>query len=177
MVEDQERQKKWSGPVGKNPWGSIAQDWSSGPKTRDFADELALFASQRGISTKRMGGGLAPGITGVILYFYRVCMTPDFFAILVGREGGARRSGGMIRDWDAPPVEEDPSYDDMDPISASLHRRVDRSPSPMGEPVLASDSDADDARWNRKLKKPRMSMVADEVETKKSAKNRLFEVG
>ncbi len=27
--EFQERQKKYSGPVGKNPWGGIAKDWTA----------------------------------------------------------------------------------------------------------------------------------------------------
>lgn len=33
---------------------------------------------------------------------------------------------------------------------------------------------ADDSTWNKKLKRPRMTMVADEVQTKESAKKRLL---
>lgn len=47
--EERERGKKYNGPVGKNPWGSIAQDWAGKPKKRDFADELLLFAKERGV--------------------------------------------------------------------------------------------------------------------------------
>ena len=145
MVELEQQSKKYTGPVGKNPWGAIAQDWTAPTKQRDFAEELQLFAMQRGLAptkTKRSFGGAG-----------------DF------GEYPKRRSGGYA-DWDAPQDDQD-----IDPIAASLHKPVYRSPSPLGETILSED---EDARWQKKLKKPRMTMVADEVETKKSAKNRLF---
>ena len=132
QFEAQERAKKYNGPVGKNPWGTIASSWTAKPKERDFADELALFAKQR---------GLADPV----------------------RTKAKFRLGP--KDWDDPEkVEED--EEEVDPISASVHR----SDSPLGEPV--SD---EEARWQKKLKRPRMSMVADEVESRKSAKTRLFQ--
>ena len=33
LHEEHERSKKYTGPVGSNPWGQIAQDWT-GTKTR-----------------------------------------------------------------------------------------------------------------------------------------------
>ncbi len=38
--EEREREKKYTGPVGKNPWGGIAKDWGQGNRNRDYADEL-----------------------------------------------------------------------------------------------------------------------------------------
>ena len=65
--EEVERRKKYSGPVGKNPWGPIAQDWTKlnkGPQM-DFAEELELFKGLRGVDTgagavdlRRKFGGL-----------------------------------------------------------------------------------------------------------------------
>ncbi len=65
------------------------------------------------------------------------------------------RLGPQVKDWDAP--------EEVDPISASLHRssKRGRSASPMGEPVTSDSEDGD--KWNKRLKKPRMTMVADQV--------------
>ena len=51
MLVEKERQEKWeldkkyTGPVGKNPWGAIAEDWTG--KNRgaqlDYATELEMF--------------------------------------------------------------------------------------------------------------------------------------
>ena len=43
--------KRYSGPVGKNPWGTIAEEWTGKPKGGDFADELRMFARQRGTTS------------------------------------------------------------------------------------------------------------------------------
>ena len=38
----------------------------------------------------------------------------------------------------------------------------------------SEDDEDEDARWKSKLKRPRMAMVADEVQSKAAAKSRLF---
>lgn len=112
-VAEEERAKKYNGPVGKNPWGSIAKDWTQAPKARDFADELQLFAQQRGI-----------GIPG---------------------PGPSRP---LIRDWDQPQEPNEEFYEE--------------------------EVEEDDVGWKKKLKRPRMSMVADAIETKRPlARSRL----
>ncbi|TRY70281.1 hypothetical protein TCAL_01249 [Tigriopus californicus] len=112
-VAEEERAKKYTGPVGKNPWGSIAKDWTQTPKSRDFADELQLFAQQRGI-----------GIPGP----------------------GPLRP--LVKDWD--------------------------QPQDLNEEFYEEEIEEDDAIWKKKLKRPRMSMVADAIEVKRPpARNRL----
>ncbi len=164
MHAERESQKKYSGPVGKNPWGSIAKDWSASSRPKDFADELAMFARQRGISIAARRS--AP-------------------KLIVGEDGEVTEVRDMrerlgppaaVKDWDAPEEE----VENVHPIAASLHRsaRRGRSASPIGEPVR-SDSD-EDGKWNKRLKRPRMTMVADAEEThskkkkRKSAKDRLY---
>ena len=46
-AEEQEATKKYNGPVGKNPWGNIAQDWASNCSRgeKDFAEELGELAN------------------------------------------------------------------------------------------------------------------------------------
>ena len=146
--EEYERRKKYTGPVGKNPWGHIAQDWTKlnkgGPM--DFAAELELFKGLRGI------GGGAGG--------------PDL----------RRKFGGMNRrleppvkkDWDAPE-----NFEEKIVVAEKPVRGLKRMRSNVESDVDLSDvesdvdeNDDDDARWNKKLKRPRMTMVADEVETK-----------
>jgi hypothetical protein len=58
--EEYERRKKYTGPVGKNPWGTIAQDWTKLNKGQqmDFAAELELFKGLRGIGGGGMGQDL-----------------------------------------------------------------------------------------------------------------------
>ena len=46
LHEEAEASKKYSGPVGKNPWGAIAEDWTTSKKKRDFSEDLQLFALQ-----------------------------------------------------------------------------------------------------------------------------------
>ncbi len=45
---EQEQRKKYTGPVGKDPWKDIAEDWTGTKKTGklDFADELAMLRNQ-----------------------------------------------------------------------------------------------------------------------------------
>ncbi len=59
----------------------------------------------------------------------------------------------------------------MDPISATLHKTSRRETSPIG--VAISDDSDNSCDWKKKLKRPRMSMVADEVQ-KKPVGNRLM---
>jgi len=46
-VEEHEATKKYSGPVGKNPWGTIAEDWASHGRKgeKDFSEELGELAN------------------------------------------------------------------------------------------------------------------------------------
>ena len=46
-AEEQEATKKYNGPVGKNPWGTIAEDWAThGQKgEKDFSEELGELAN------------------------------------------------------------------------------------------------------------------------------------
>ena len=144
--EEQEKQKRYNGPVGKNPWGSIAHAWTAKPKARDFAEDLQIFAKDRGIVGLSGGGG--------------------------ANKPNIRNRLGGIRDWDAPEAD----FEDMDPISASVHKKKGtRGVSPLGEPILEDDSEDEDAKWNKKLKRPRMTMRADDVQSRPtSAKDRLF---
>ena len=66
--EEYERRKKYTGPVGKNPWGNIAQDWTKQNKGQqmDYASELELFKGLRGVEggagavdLRRKFGGLS----------------------------------------------------------------------------------------------------------------------
>ena len=44
--EYEETSKRYSGGLGKNPWGGIAQEWSKNTAGhKDFADELGELAS------------------------------------------------------------------------------------------------------------------------------------
>ena len=47
MAEAQEKEKKYNGPVGRDPWSRLAEDWSTGPKKNDYADELLMFKQRR----------------------------------------------------------------------------------------------------------------------------------
>ncbi len=38
--EVREREKKYTGPVGKNPWGGIAKNWAGSGRPTDYAEEL-----------------------------------------------------------------------------------------------------------------------------------------
>ena len=51
LHEETEKSKKYTGPVGKNPWGAIAEDWTTSKKKRDFSEDLQLFAVQTGVRT------------------------------------------------------------------------------------------------------------------------------
>ena len=46
-AEEHEATKKYTGPVGKNPWGNIAEDWATSGKQgeKDFAEELGELAN------------------------------------------------------------------------------------------------------------------------------------
>jgi hypothetical protein len=46
-AEEHEATKKYTGPVGKNPWGNIAEDWATYGKQgeKDFAEELGELAN------------------------------------------------------------------------------------------------------------------------------------
>ena len=46
-VEEHEATKKYSGPVGKNPWGTIAEDWATHGRKgeKDFSEELGELAN------------------------------------------------------------------------------------------------------------------------------------
>lgn len=46
-AEEHEATKKYNGPVGKNPWGTIAEDWAThGQKgEKDFSEELGELAN------------------------------------------------------------------------------------------------------------------------------------
>ena len=47
LHEEHERSKKYTGPVGSNPWGQIAQDWTGTKKSsNDFEDDLKVLAAQ-----------------------------------------------------------------------------------------------------------------------------------
>merc|ERR1719249_650759 len=48
-AEEHEATKKYNGPVGKNPWGIIAEDWAThGQKgEKDFSEELLLKIGPR----------------------------------------------------------------------------------------------------------------------------------
>ena len=123
--------KRYSGPVGKNPWGTIAEDWGQGRNSgkRDFADELGELAN---MVSKR---GRKVDISSRL---------------------GSHQTVKPV-DWDAPETHE---------------KRLEG----FGDDHQDADSeseDTEDDKWNRKLKRPRMSMVADEVEQKVSAKHRL----
>ena len=53
-VEEHEATKKYSGPVGKNPWGTIAEDWASHGRKgeKDFSEELGELANLVGWKKK-----------------------------------------------------------------------------------------------------------------------------
>ena len=46
-AEEQEATKKYNGPVGKNPWGTIAEDWATHGRKgeKDFSEELGELAN------------------------------------------------------------------------------------------------------------------------------------
>jgi hypothetical protein len=145
--EEYERRKKYTGPVGKNPWGTIAQDWTKlnkgGPM--DFAAELELFKGLRGI------GGGAGG-------------QPDL----------RRKFGGMNRrleppvkkDWDAPENFEEKIVVEVPVRGLKRMRSNVESDVELSDVESDADRNDDEVQWSKKLKRPRMTMVADEVETR-----------
>ncbi len=175
---EMEQRKKYTGPVGKNPWGSIAKDWAGASRPRDYADELRLFARQRGVDIKRQTS------------IPKINLEEDEEEMEEGGDGDVRvRLGPPVKDWDwDAPEGEGGGIEDIDPIAASLHRHqagkrgLGRSMSPLGEPVDYESDEEDRGKWNKRLKRPRMAMVADEEEeqsrtkkkAKRSAKDRLF---
>lgn len=47
IAEEREKSKKYTGPVGSNPWGAIAEDWAGTKKFQnDFADDLRILADR-----------------------------------------------------------------------------------------------------------------------------------
>eukprot|EP00096_Caligus_rogercresseyi_P003518 TRINITY_DN1667_c0_g1_i1.p1 TRINITY_DN1667_c0_g1~~TRINITY_DN1667_c0_g1_i1.p1 ORF type:complete len:477 (-),score=196.85 TRINITY_DN1667_c0_g1_i1:1606-3036(-) len=134
LRHQQEERKKYLGPVGKNPWGSIAESWSQS-------------RSSRGIEC----GGSIPVPREVIL------------------------PSARIKDWDAPDaVDERRGGDHPPPTSSSLaHHRLNKkrkrdslSMEEDGDLSNQSEGSDDDEQWNSRLKKPRMSMIADKVSAK-----------
>ena len=67
-AEEHEATKKYNGPVGKNPWGTIAEDWAGcGRKDeKDFAEELGELANLVGGKKRplsnRLGGTVEESI-------------------------------------------------------------------------------------------------------------------
>ena len=151
MQEEFERQKKYSGPVGKNPWGNISQNWTKTGKGGliDFAAELEIFKDLRG----RNAGGLG---------------SMDARKKLMGISRSIDRPlQPAKKDWDAPE-----NYDE-EAGGGPAERRVPVRGLKRGRSSDLDDDDDDDDdleeeedKWNKKLKRPRMSMVADEEESR-----------
>ena len=48
MYEEHEKSKKYTGPVGPNPWGKIAEDYSGTKRAQnDFQDDLKILGTSR----------------------------------------------------------------------------------------------------------------------------------
>ena len=177
LHEEAEKSKKYNGPVGKNPWGAIAEDWTTSKKKRDFAEDLQLFALQTGVRTvagQPVGLRTAKNMPG---------------AADIKRQVPNPRHRLGPKDWDAP-QEEGEEPEESDAVTTVIRRRSrEESPqSPSKRRATAAESfdvtddesedDVDDdTRWKSKLKRPRMAMVADQVESKASARARLFSGG
>ena len=145
LQEEFERQKKYNGPVGKNPWGNISQNWTKTGKGGliDFAAELEIFKDLRG-----RGPGLGDRV--------------DARKKLMGISRSIDRPiQPAKKDWDAPE-----NYDE------EAERRVPVRGLKRGRSSDLDDDDDDlddeeeEEKWNKKLKRPRMSMVADEEESR-----------
>ena len=177
-AEEHEATKKYNGPVGKNPWGNIAQDWTSyGRKgERDFADELSELANLVGGKKKSSSGKFVANVESV-----------DNPPLLLKRE--IVKAGPSIKypvittrpltkftDWDAPDQEETTVITsfrlEKDLTNARKRQRTEGDLDHTDE-----DNSTDreqDLKWSKRLKRPRMHMVADEIESKLSAKTRLY---
>ena len=172
LHEEAEKSKKYSGPVGKNPWGAIAEDWTTSKKKRDFAEDLQLFALQTGVRT----------VAGQPVGLHTAKNMPG--AADIKRQVPNPRHRLGPKDWDAPQEEGEEEPEEGDAVT-TLVRREESPQSPSKRRATAAESfdvtddesedDVDDdTRWKSKLKRPRMAMVADQVESKASARARLF---
>ena len=139
LQEEFERQKKYNGPVGKNPWGPISKDWNKLNKggVIDFAAELELFKGLR--NRTRVPRGSFEERRGLGRLSYRL-------------------DKPLKKDWDAPDVQDDEVFERRVPIRSLKRAR--------SSDLELSDLENDEEKWNKKLKRPRMTMVADEVESR-----------
>ncbi len=115
-----------------------------------------MFARQRGLNLG--SGGRARPLNPIMIEDEEEEMASSDVRRRLGPVLAARPT---IRDWDAPEEEADPGATEEDRIAASLHRvgaGNKRGRSPLGE-VVTSDSE----EWSKRLKRPRMTMVADQV--------------
>jgi hypothetical protein len=148
LAEEHERSKKYTGPVGSNPWGAIANDWSGAKRSQnDFAEDLQLLASQLQGRTIRPSSDLSSRLQ-------------------------PKRT--LRRDWDAPAEVVDDFEavaEDLDhnPRSRKRSRLIIRSgsSSPPAQTLKVSEVIEDDeSAWTTKSKLPKMQMYADSVENK-----------
>ncbi|XP_040580001.1 uncharacterized protein [Lepeophtheirus salmonis] len=139
ILLEQEQRKKYLGPVGKNPWGSIAESWSDSNSKRTIPVPRDVILPSR------------------------------------------------VRDWDDPDKEDNVEHFGTDSnLRSSKKRNYEdadiysprkRISEDICEPefiTYESNEGLSDDEWKSKLKRPRMTMIADQVESKVSAKTRLY---
>merc|ERR1712029_113183 len=165
-VEQEVTTKRYSGGLGKNPWGAVAQDWHR-TSQRDFADELGELASALQGKGSRSAGR-------------------ERVTVSSSRIGRSRQVTAPLTDWDAPELNEaaliKPIDVDADPSAAP----ADDEPSHVTTAAADdANNDADseseegemDDQWKQRLKKPHMTMRADEEEMKTTKKSAFARVG
>ena len=175
-AEEQEATKKYNGPVGKNPWGTIAEDWAVGSKKgeKDFAEELGelanLVGGKKNPISARIGEQVSEptGTASVHNMDTRRDPSPTKYPIIT------RRVPQTFTDWDAPEndgVVVTSFCLDENTLSNNRKRKRDSGAQDLGTGIAEKNQDL---KWSKRLKRPRMQMVADELESKLSAKTRLY---
>lgn len=178
-AEEHEATKKYTGPVGKNPWGNIAEDWATYGKQgeKDFAEELGELANlvsgkKKPIST-RIGTedkSIDESEKSTVLAMDRSRDDSSLkkFPIIT------RRTPQTFTDWDAPENDGGVVVTSFRLDNSDPHVRK-RKRNDSNEDTLEEHTEKDqDLKWSKRLKRPRMHMVADEIESKLSAKTRLY---
>merc|ERR1712029_1268520 len=158
--------KRYSGGLGKNPWGAVAQDWHR-TSQRDFADELGELASALQGKGSRSAGR-------------------ERVTVSSSRIGRSRQVTAPLTDWDAPELNEaaliKPIDVDADPSAAPADDEPSHVTTAAGDDAN-NDADSEseegemDDQWKQRLKKPHMTMRADEEEMKTTKKSAFARVG
>lgn len=183
-AEEQEATKKYNGPVGKNPWGTIAEDWSSNCSKgeKDFADELGELANLVGGKKKPLSNRIS--LTGEEDIEDTESSSTRKREIIRNESSPekqypiiTRRALQNFTDWDAPEndgvvVTSFRLDKEEESNNARKRKRTGASHDMLNEDTATGTEQ--DIKWSKRLKRPRMHMVADEIESKLSAKTRLY---